>query len=165
MAAILAEDQFEYILLNENDRMPIRMSLKCVPMSPIDNNAALVQVMALNRRQACTWTNVDPVHRCIYAASGRNLAFGNQQVIVQVICLFRASKMNRFSYLYETLWQVAFRISKWKPGFLPTTLVHSWYTSTSLSHVHGSRCCDTKSMNNHHANSTATTVPFGLFSQ
>ena len=65
MAAISAEDHFEYILLNENDRIPIRMSLKCVPMSPIDNNAELIPVMALNRREASTWTNADPVHRRI----------------------------------------------------------------------------------------------------
>ena len=33
-------------LLNENDRIPIRISLKFVPKGPIDNKPALVQVMA-----------------------------------------------------------------------------------------------------------------------
>ena len=31
MAAMLADDNFKYILLNENDRIPIRISLKFVP--------------------------------------------------------------------------------------------------------------------------------------
>ena len=46
MAAILADNIFKCILLNENDRIPIKISLKFVPRSPIDNKPALVQVMA-----------------------------------------------------------------------------------------------------------------------
>ena len=46
MATILADDNFKCIFFNENDRIPIRISLKFVPMSPIDNKPALVQVMA-----------------------------------------------------------------------------------------------------------------------
>ena len=42
MAISLADDMFECILLNENDRIPIRISLKFVPGSPIDNKPALV---------------------------------------------------------------------------------------------------------------------------
>ena len=49
MAAILADDIFNCIFLSENDRIPIRISLKYVPRSPIDNKAALVQVMAWRR--------------------------------------------------------------------------------------------------------------------
>ena len=49
MAAILAEDNLKSIFLNENDRIPIRISLKFVPMCPIDNKPALVQVMAWRR--------------------------------------------------------------------------------------------------------------------
>ena len=49
MAAFLADDKFKSIFLNENDRIPIRISLKFVPMSPIDNNLAMVQVMAWRR--------------------------------------------------------------------------------------------------------------------
>ena len=44
MAAILADDIFKCIFLNENDR--IQISLKFVPKSPLDNKPALVQVMA-----------------------------------------------------------------------------------------------------------------------
>ena len=46
MAAILADDNFKYIFLIENDRILIRISLKFVPMGPIRNKPALVQVMA-----------------------------------------------------------------------------------------------------------------------
>ena len=55
MAAILANDIFNCIFLNENDRIPIRISLKVVPMSPIDNKSALVQVMAWR------WTGDKPL--------------------------------------------------------------------------------------------------------
>ena len=50
MATILADDKFKYIFQTENDRIPIPISLKFVPRSPIDNEAALVQVMAQRRR-------------------------------------------------------------------------------------------------------------------
>ena len=46
MDAILAEDNFKCIFLNENDRIPFRISLKFVPRSPIVNTPALVHVMA-----------------------------------------------------------------------------------------------------------------------
>ena len=46
MAAILSDDIFKHIFLNEDDKIPIQMSLKLVPRSPIDNKPALVQVMA-----------------------------------------------------------------------------------------------------------------------
>ena len=49
MAAILADDIFRLIFLNENDRIPIQTSLKFVPTSPIDNKPELVQVMAWRR--------------------------------------------------------------------------------------------------------------------
>ena len=49
MAAILADDNFKCIYLNEIDRIPIQISLKLVLRSPIDNKAALVQVVAWRR--------------------------------------------------------------------------------------------------------------------
>ena len=42
MGAILADDIFKCILLNENDRIQIQISLKFIPGGPIDNNPALV---------------------------------------------------------------------------------------------------------------------------
>ena len=49
MAAIAADDIFKSILLNENDKITIQISLKFVPRSPIDNKPALVQAMAWRR--------------------------------------------------------------------------------------------------------------------
>ena len=46
MDAIVADDNFKCIFLNENNKISIRISLKFVPRSPIDNKPALVQVMA-----------------------------------------------------------------------------------------------------------------------
>ena len=46
MAAILADDIFKCIFLNENGTILIQISLKFVPKSPIDNKPVLVQVMA-----------------------------------------------------------------------------------------------------------------------
>ena len=49
MATILADDILKCTFLNENDRIPIQISLMFVPRSPIDNTAALVHVMAWRR--------------------------------------------------------------------------------------------------------------------
>ena len=49
MAAILADDIFKCIFLNENDKIMIQISLKFIPRSPIDNKSVLVQVMAWRR--------------------------------------------------------------------------------------------------------------------
>ena len=46
MAAILAGDVFKCIFVNENEEIPIQISLKHVPRSPIENKPTLVQVMA-----------------------------------------------------------------------------------------------------------------------
>ena len=49
MAAILADDIFKCIFMNEKLRILIQISLKFVPKGPIDNKSALVQVMAWRR--------------------------------------------------------------------------------------------------------------------
>ena len=49
MVAVLAEDNSKCIFLNENATIPIWISLKFAPRSPIDNKPALVQVMACRR--------------------------------------------------------------------------------------------------------------------
>ena len=46
----------------------IKISLKFVPKGPIDNNPALVQIMAW--RRIGIWTNADPIHWRIHAALG-----------------------------------------------------------------------------------------------
>ena len=55
---------FKGILLNENDRIQIRISLKFVPSIGSGNG------LGPNKRQAITWTNADPVHWGIYVALG-----------------------------------------------------------------------------------------------
>ena len=45
MADILADDYFRCFFLNEKGRIPIRILLKYVPRSSIDNKPALVQAM------------------------------------------------------------------------------------------------------------------------
>ena len=49
IAAILADDIFKRIFLNENVKILIQISLQFVPRGPIDNKSALVQVMAWRR--------------------------------------------------------------------------------------------------------------------
>ena len=49
MVAILADDNFRCLLLNEKFCIMIRISLNVVPKGPIDNKRALVQEMALRR--------------------------------------------------------------------------------------------------------------------
>ena len=49
MPAIVAGDIFKCIFLNENDRIPIQISLKFVPRRPINIKPALVQAMAWRR--------------------------------------------------------------------------------------------------------------------
>ena len=44
--AILADDIFKCIFVNENGRILIQISLKLVPKGSIDNLPALVQIMA-----------------------------------------------------------------------------------------------------------------------
>ena len=44
-----ADDTFKHILMNESFFVSIPISLKFVPKGPIDNKAALVQVMAWRR--------------------------------------------------------------------------------------------------------------------
>ena len=49
MAAILTDGIFNDIFLNENARIPIKISLKYVPMIPIGNKSVLIRVMAGRR--------------------------------------------------------------------------------------------------------------------
>ena len=49
MAAVVADDIFKCIFLNENDTIHIQISLKFIPRGPIDNKPALVRVMAWRR--------------------------------------------------------------------------------------------------------------------
>ena len=47
-----ADDTFKRIFLNENVRILIKISMKFFPKGPINNNPALVQIMAWRRSGA-----------------------------------------------------------------------------------------------------------------
>ena len=81
MAAILTDDIFKCIFLNENDRISIKSSLKFVPWSPIDNKPVIGSGngLAPNRRPAISWTNDGQVQRRIYAALGRDCNIGGMK--------------------------------------------------------------------------------------
>ena len=49
MAAILTDGNSKYIFLNENDRIPMRISLKFIPNGPICNILTFVQIIAWRR--------------------------------------------------------------------------------------------------------------------
>ena len=49
MVAILADDIFNCIFLNENDGIPVQISLKYFPRSPIDNKSLLAQAIVWRR--------------------------------------------------------------------------------------------------------------------
>ena len=72
MATILANDNFKCIFFNENDRIPIRISLKLVHRSVVNQHRFRTSGngMVPNRWEAITWTNADPFHWHIYAALG-----------------------------------------------------------------------------------------------
>ena len=55
MAAILADDIFKLIFLNENCRILVKISVKFILKSSIDNKPALVQVMVWR------WTGDKPL--------------------------------------------------------------------------------------------------------
>ena len=79
IAGILTVDTFKWIFLNENGRIPIWMSLKFVPMSSIDNKAALVQVKTWRRIGDKPWLS-SPTYIC--GTGGRwvlSLSFWKQQ--------------------------------------------------------------------------------------
>ena len=66
------DDIFKCMFVNEKFCILIKDSLKFVPKGPINNNTALIQVVAWRRTggKPLPWTNAHPVHRRIYAALG-----------------------------------------------------------------------------------------------
>ena len=88
-----ADDTFKRIFLNENVRISIKISLKFVPKGPINNNPALVQIMAWR------WSGDKPLsepmmvslltHICVTRPQWVNMLSGS----VSPGTLFRAAKM------------------------------------------------------------------------
>ena len=71
MTAILADDIFKCIFLNDNDIIPIQISLKFVSMNWFDKKTSIGSGNGLvpKRRQAITWSNIDQVYCRVYAAA------------------------------------------------------------------------------------------------
>ena len=65
-------DTFKRIFLNENVMISIKIPLKFVPMGPINNNPALVQIMAWRRLGDKPLSEPMIVYRRIYASLGLN---------------------------------------------------------------------------------------------
>ena len=70
MAAILADDIFKRIFLNENVIISIKISLKFIPKGPINNIPALVQIMAWRQPGDKPLSEPNPIYRRIYVALG-----------------------------------------------------------------------------------------------
>ena len=82
MAAILADDNFKCIFLNENNRIQIRISLKFVPSSLIASKPVLVQVMAWRQTGNKPLPELMLTQFCIYVAlGGDELTLGDVAVI------------------------------------------------------------------------------------
>ena len=65
-----ADDIFKCIFLNENVWILIEISLKFIPNGPINNIAALVQIMAWRRSGDKPWS--EPMMIKVYASLGPN---------------------------------------------------------------------------------------------
>ena len=63
------DDTFKRIFLNENVRISIKISQKLVPKGPINNNPAMVQIMAWRRSGDKPLSEPMIVYWRIYAAS------------------------------------------------------------------------------------------------
>ena len=74
MDAILADNTFKRISLNENDKIPIQISLEFIPRYQLTiSQHWFSNGLALNRRQAIIWANADPTHLCISSSLWVNM--------------------------------------------------------------------------------------------
>ena len=117
MAAILADDNFKYIFLNENDRIPIRISLKFVPRSPVDKISQhwFGNSLSQNRRQAIAWTNSWPssmTHRC-----GTRGRWVNCILVIYLVWFWQPSQTHTITTV------VKFRWISWNTHFQRTSLL------------------------------------------
>ena len=67
-----ADNTFKRIFMNENVRIPIKISLKFVPNGPINNNSSLVQIMAWRLSGDKPLSEPMIGYWCIYTSLGLN---------------------------------------------------------------------------------------------
>ena len=116
-----ADDTFKRIFLNENARISIKISLKFVPKGPINNNPALVQVMAWRRSgdkplsepmmvslltQICVtrpqWVNT-PLVPCL--STMIPIDFGDTTLTRQISLIYASQNYLFQNYTYWSRWR------------------------------------------------------------
>ena len=104
------DDTFRRIFLNETFRISIEISLKFVPMGPINNITALVQIMAWRR------------------SGDKPLSEPMMVRLLTHICITRPQWVNQFAFIVATL------IDEWVSlGSLGTNFSEIWIKSFQLS--------------------------------
>ena len=94
MADILVDDNFVSIFVSENGRIPIQISLKFVPKSPIDNKVAFAQVIDWHRT----------VHWRAYVALGGNELTQKFQNSSVKSLLWSVSYMFLINFSMDAIW-------------------------------------------------------------
>ena len=86
MAAIQADDILKCIVLNENNRIPMQISLKFVPRNPIDNKPALVQTKVWHRRPSSLMRMCDTRGRWVKWLIRFWIKFSNLMLPLGLLC-------------------------------------------------------------------------------
>ena len=123
-----ADDTFKRLFLNENDRISIKISLKFVPKGPINNNPALVQIMAWRRSgdkilselmmvnsqtHMCLITSKDIPHRTNFQVHFLHIVFrsnftdpiNNKSVSVQIMAWYQTSNKPLIEPIMPVHWR------------------------------------------------------------
>ena len=95
------DDIFKYIFLNENVWIPNKVSLKFIPKGPINNNPALVQVMAWRRPGDKPLSEPMmvrlPTHICVTRPQWVNW-YGKNMYDLWIFCLFNSANFVSRNY-------------------------------------------------------------------
>ena len=100
-----ADDTFKRIFLNENVRISIKISLKFFPKDPINNNPALVQIMAWRRSGDKPLSEpMMLVYRRIYASLGLNELSADTNRDISLCCFLSSRHTCAGSDLWTPSW-------------------------------------------------------------
>ena len=100
MATAFADDNFKCIFLNENERIKIKISLKFIPMSPIYNKPALVQVKAWRRTGYKPWP--EPMPNPFTDAYMRGRWINSYRVLIKMADVLQTTFLEAF------FWKICF---------------------------------------------------------
>ena len=105
-----ADDVFKYIFLNENVRILIKISLKFIPKSPINNIPALIQIMAWGRSGDKPLSEPMTVslmtHICVTRPQWDNRCAYDRLNYYSVNGLLHIVHLNRLSLVWTRIWVV-----------------------------------------------------------